>query len=156
MLHTGPVHPNQKSGYTVENVFRLLPGHEQLGRGTDRFVIRIQRHEIALPHQSPPTNLHDGHLLGRVDSQPTQPAGMQIGAHGFALAQQAVGETVERREADVAFNDEPHAVRLEEFDRVAAAVQRLSVPGEKDRTGQPFDEGPQVFIFGIDEYLHNQ
>ena len=48
----------------------------------------------------------------------------------------------------------PHAVRLEEFDDVTAAVQRLSVPSEKDRAGQLFDEWSEVFIFGIDEDLH--
>ena len=155
VLHAGPVHPNQKSGRAVEDVLRLLALHERLGRGTDRLVIRIQRHEITLLQQPAGPHLHDGNLLGRVDAQPAQPAGMRISAHGLALAQQAVGETIERREADVAFDDEPHAVRLEEFDDVAAAVQRLSVPGEEERTGQPFDERPQVFITRIDEDFHN-
>lgn len=79
---------------------------------------------------------------------------MQIGAHGLALAQHSVGKPIERREAGVALDDEPHAVRLEEFDDVAAVVERHSVPGEEDRTGQPFDERPEVFVAWVYENLH--
>lgn len=79
---------------------------------------------------------------------------MQIGAHGLALAQHSVGKPIERREAFVTLDDELHAVCLEKFDDVAAVVERHSVSGEEDRTGQPFDERSKMFIAGVDEDLH--
>ena len=77
---------------------------------------------------------------------------MFVRAAGLAPAEEGVDDGPQQVRALEPFDDQPFALRLEGFDRVASRVQYLAFPVEE--FGQAFREVPQVFRGRIDVNVH--
>lgn len=154
MQNACPVHTIQETGHRIENMLRLLALGKGFGDGTQRQIVGVERHEVALPQDAVAARFDHCDLFGRTDTQIAQFFRMQIGALGLAFAQRAVENPVAERQPGVALHGELHAAGLETFDDVATVVQCLAVPGEKERVCQLLDKRPQMFVFGVEVYLH--